>query len=304
MLLEFFNLKVGYIATVLITMSLLTFIGMGILRRVENKRLRMIKKKDLSEAVETDTPEEDSEKIARHRAVESVENRFTFMRRLFIPTMTLFTLFIVVFPFLNFIPAAYISLFAGVFAVLAGIASRPLIENLFAGLVITFNQPIRVGDTVIIQGRYGTVEDINILNTVIKVWNWRRLIVPNSRLLQIEFENLSLHTESEWAHISFWVEPGANIEKVRTLAKEAMLESRALLDVEEPSFWVMNIEKDAIECWVAGWAESPAQAWALKASTRRLLVNRLNRENINYQLSRSHISYRQDQRPPLATPES
>lgn len=285
------NFKFGYILAVVITMTITTSAVMALLKSIERKRLKNLKTKDISEAVETQSPEEDSEKIAKHRAVESVENRFIFIRRIFVPFMLLISILLIVMPFLNFIPATYISLFAGVFAVLAGIAARPLIENLFAGLVITFNQPIRVGDTVIIQGRYGTVEDITMLNTIVKVWNWRRLIIPNNKLLDIEFENLSLNNESEWAHISFWVEPNADLEQVKKTAKAAMSESKALLDVEEPSFWVMNLEKDAIECWVAGWAATPADAWALKSSTRRILVKKLAELGVNYQMSNGHLSH-------------
>lgn len=285
------NFKFGYILAVVITMTITTSAVMALLKSIERKRLKNLKTKDISEAVETQSPEEDSEKIAKHRAVESVENRFIFIRRIFVPFMLLVSILLIVMPFLNFIPATYISLFAGVFAVLAGIAARPLIENLFAGLVITFNQPIRVGDTVIIQGRYGTVEDITMLNTIVKVWNWRRLIIPNNKLLDIEFENLSLNNESEWAHISFWVEPNADLEQVKKTAKAAMSESKALLDVEEPSFWVMNLEKDAIECWVAGWAATPADAWALKSSTRRILVKKLAELGVNYQMSNGHLSH-------------
>ena len=286
---EFWSFKYVYLLGVFIIMSILTVIGMILLKRTEARRLSALKKKDLSEAVETDSPEEDSEKIAKHRAVVSVENRFIFIRRLFLPTMAVLSLFIMVVPFLTFLPAAYISIFAGAFAVLVGMAARPLIENLFAGLVITFNQPIRVGDTVIIQGHYGTVEDINLLNTIIKVWNWRRFIVPNNKLLTLEYENLTLNSENEWAHVSFWVEPNVELEKIREIAKSAMKACKSLSPVEEPSFWVMQLDKDAIECWVAGWAGSPAEAWALKSGTRRNLNKLLKEHKIHYHLKRNTI---------------
>lgn len=290
MLESFWSFKYVYLLSVFSVMTVLTIVGITILKRTEAKRLMSLSRKDLSEAVATDSPEEDSEKIAKHRAVVSVENRFIFIRRLFIPAMALLSFFIMVLPFLTFLPAAYISIFAGAIAVLVGIAARPLIENLFAGLVITFNQPIRVGDTVIIQGRYGTVEDINLLNTIVKVWNWRRFIVPNNKLLSLEYENLTLNNENEWAHVNFWVEPSVELEKVRELAKSAMKACKTLSPIEEPSFWVMTLDKDAVECWVAGWASSPAESWALKSGTRRNLSKLLRENNINCHLSRNMIA--------------
>lgn len=283
------NIQAGYISTVLIIMSSLGGSGWLYLKRTESKRLRKLKRTEIGEAVETSSPEDESEKIAKHRAVASVENRFTLIRRLYVPIMLVSTAILTALPFLTILPAAYISLFASAIAVLVGLAARPLFVNLFAGLVITLSQPIRVGDTVVINGYYGTVEEINILNTVIKLWNWRRYVVPNHKLLEIEYENLSLNDDNEWAHISFWVEPHADFARVRDIAKQAMSSCKAMSDFEDPSFWVMEMGKDSVECWVAGWASTPAKAWALKSVARRNLITLLNEEGIKFQMGRTHL---------------
>lgn len=285
----FLNIQAGYVTSVLVIMTSIGLFGWFFLKKTESVRLKKLKRTQIGEAVETSSPEDEAEKIAKHRAVESVANRFTLIRRLYVPIIALSTFILTVLPFLTFLPAAYVSLFAGAIAVLVGMAARPLFENLFAGIVITFSQPIRVGDTVVINGYYGTVEEINILTTVIKLWNWRRYVIPNHKLLEIEYENLNLNDENEWAHISFWVDPYADFAVVRDIAKKAMSSCKAMSDFEDPSFWVMEMGKDSVECWVAGWASTPAKAWALKSGARRNLINLLNEAGIRYQMGRTHI---------------
>lgn len=78
---------------------------------------------------------------------------------------------------------------AGIAGIAIGLAARPIIENLLAGLQIAFTQPIRLDDVVVIDGEFGRVEEITTTYVVVKVWDQRRLIVPFSRIIAETFEN-------------------------------------------------------------------------------------------------------------------
>ena len=118
--------------------------------------------------------------------------------------------------------------------------------------------------------------------SVLKVWDWRRYIIPNNKLVEKEFENLCLYDERLWVHIPFWVAPDTDLEKVKIIVKNVMNTSKFLENSEAPSFWVMELEKNAILCWIAGWAYSPANAWALKADTRKRLAMDLQKAGIEF----------------------
>ena len=102
-------------------------------------------------------------------------------------------------------------------------------------------------------------------------------------MLQKEYLNLTLGDNDEWAHVTFSVAPNSDLELVKQLSKECMA-SPYLNQGEPPSFWVMDLQKDSILCWVAGWAESPANAWALRSSTRKRIATRLAEHGIKFQL--------------------
>src|SRR5215469_14327874 len=73
-----------------------------------------------------------------------------------------------------------ISLFAsaGVAGVVFGLAARPVLSNLIAGIQLALTQPIRLEDAVTVQNEYGWIEEITATYVVIRLWDQRRLIVP------------------------------------------------------------------------------------------------------------------------------
>ena len=75
-----------------------------------------------------------------------------------------------------------VSLFAsaGAAGLIVGLAARPLLSNLIAGVQIAITQPIRIEDAVIIENEWGWIEDIASTYVVVRLWDWRRMVVPLS----------------------------------------------------------------------------------------------------------------------------
>lgn len=81
---------------------------------------------------------------------------------------------------------------AGFLAIVVGLGAQKTIGNLFAGMNLTITRPIRVGDAVMVKGEFGFVEDITLRHTVIRIWDNRRMIIPNSILDDEVIINYSL----------------------------------------------------------------------------------------------------------------
>lgn len=273
--------------TVLIYWGILALVGALVtirvllaLSRSTQRRLRQLRKRKQFDAVATDSPVDDPTRLARERGAAAIQTHFTVTRKLIIPLVWGFILVAASFPFLNRVPAAVLSVVVGAITVLLGMAARPFVENAIAGLVISFSRLINIGDTVYVDDHYGTVEDISTTHTTIKVWDWRRYVLPNSRMLQSNFINYSIYDRYQWAYVEVTVGYSADLEKVRKLAIEAPVKSRYFAAHEPPRFWVSGMDKTSIRCWVAAWADSPSDAWLLKHDIRSDLAMAFQRENI------------------------
>ena len=69
---------------------------------------------------------------------------------------------------------------AGILGIVAGVAAQSTLSNMFAGLQIAFGDMVRIGDTVVVDGEWGTVEEITLTFLTVRTWDERRITMPVS----------------------------------------------------------------------------------------------------------------------------
>ena len=99
---------------------------------------------------------------------------------------------------------------AGISGLIVGFAARSTLGNAVAGVTIAFAQPVRIGDEVELRGERGIVEDITLLFTVIRLWDGKRMIVPNDTLSTEVVKNLTLGSVSRMVRTDVLVPPKGN----------------------------------------------------------------------------------------------
>ncbi len=68
----------------------------------------------------------------------------------------------------------------GVSSVAIGFAFKDILQNLLSGVLILLRQPFRIGDQIVVGEFEGTVEDIETRATLLKTYDGRRVVIPNS----------------------------------------------------------------------------------------------------------------------------
>lgn len=247
----------------------------------ESQRQERISSLSHFHAKSTDSPMDRPNRKARKKAMESIESRFSIIRRISLFAIILIWVLALVFPYLGSIPATYISVFAASIGVVVGIMARPLIENTIAGMVISFSQPFRVNDTVIVDGHYGTIEDITTIHTVLKLWNWKRVIFPNSLMLSQKVINYTKTDLYQWVNIEFMVSYDCDLDQVERLVKREVVNCNHFADYEDPRFWVIGMEERSFKCWIVAWADNPPAAWELGHEVRSKVIKVFRKNNIN-----------------------
>lgn len=241
----------------------------------ENKRIASVDKIKTFNAVNTPHPDNKSLKKIKERASEQITGRFSIIRRMSIMSLFLLWSIILVIPFIGKIPAAIISIIATAIAIIVGMAAKPYVENVISGVVISFSKLFRIGDTVMVDEHYGTVEDITVTHTMIKIWDWRRLIIPNSTMLQKKFINYSITDTFQWTYIEFWISYDSDLKLVEQIATDIAKNSECILSSDDPDFWIMEMSKEGIKCWLTAWANTPSDAWLMRIELRSKLVLKL-----------------------------
>lgn len=104
---------------------------------------------------------------------------------------------------------------AGLAGIVAGLAARPVLGNLIAGLQLALSQPLRLDDVLIIEGEWGRVEEITGSYVVVALWDQRRLIVPLQWFIEHPFQNWTRNTSELIGSIFFWVDYSMPLQPLR-----------------------------------------------------------------------------------------
>jgi small-conductance mechanosensitive channel len=173
-----------------------------------------------------------------------------------------------------------VSLFAsaGVAGIIAGLAARPVLSNLFAGVQLAVTQPIRIEDAVTVENEYGWVEEITSTYVVIRLWDLRRLIVPLTYFIEKPFYNWTRHAANYIGNVLLYLDYGAPVDRIRQKAAELVAQSK-LANGKVSSVQVTNARPDSIEVRILISADSAANASNLCAELREALIAFLLQEH-------------------------
>jgi small-conductance mechanosensitive channel len=166
-----------------------------------------------------------------------------------------------------------VSLFAsaGAAGLILGLAARPLLSNLIAGVQIAITQPIRIEDAVIIENEWGWVEDIASTYVVIRLWDWRRMVVPLSYFIERPFQNWTRDAASLIGSVILHVDYSADVPRIRKRLEEVARESK-LWDGAVVNLQVVDTNSRTIELRALVSARNAPQSWDLRCEMRERLV--------------------------------
>lgn len=120
---------------------------------------------------------------------------------------------------------------AGVLAAVIGFASQKAVANIIGGLFILIFKPFRVGDAIeISSGRRGIVEEITLRHTVIKDYEFRRVIVPNSVMSEDTIVNSSVTDRKIRKFVDIGIAYDADIDLAEKIIRSEIMKHPHYID--------------------------------------------------------------------------
>lgn len=183
-----------------------------------------------------------------------------------------------------------VSLFAsaGAASLIVGLSARGLLTNLIAGVQIAITQPIRMEDLVIINGDWCWVEEITATYVVLRVWDWRRHIVPISYFLENRFENWTHNSAAITGVVFLWLDFEAPMEEIREMLRE-IVRGCPLWDGKVFDAQVADCNHHAISVRIIASARNAMQSWDLRCDIREKAIARI-REDYPQALPRTRFA--------------
>ena len=160
---------------------------------------------------------------------------------------------------------------AGVVGIIAGLALQPILTNMVAGIQIALTQPIRIDDAVIVENEWGNVEEITSTYVVVKLWDWRRMVLPLSWFITNPFQNWTRENARLIGTAMFYVDYAAPIDRLRA-AFERIVRASSLWDGDVQVMQITDITERVMQVRCLASARSAPVAFDLRCEIREKLM--------------------------------
>ncbi|MFD4034377.1 mechanosensitive ion channel family protein [Streptomyces sp. NPDC058637] len=160
---------------------------------------------------------------------------------------------------------------AGVLGIVAGVAAQSTLGNLFAGFQIAFGDMVRIGDTVVVDGEWGTVEEITLTFLAVRTWDERRITMPVSYFTSKPFENWSRGGVQMTGTVFFHLDHSAPVPAMRDRLRDILGECAAW-DGRDWSLAVTDTTPTTIEVRAVVTAKDADDIWTARCAVREQMV--------------------------------
>jgi small-conductance mechanosensitive channel len=160
---------------------------------------------------------------------------------------------------------------AGIIGIVAGIAAQSTLGNLFAGFQIAFGDMVRIGDTVVVDGEWGVVEEVTLTFLAVRTWDERRITMPVSYFTSKPFENWSRGGAQMTGTVFFHLDHLAPVPAMRDKLKEILAECPAW-DGRDWSLAVTDTTPSTIQVRAVVTAKDADDVWTVRCTVREQLI--------------------------------
>ena len=198
---------------------------------------------------------------------------------------------------------------AGILAAIVGFASQSAFSNIISGIFLVIFRPFRVGDRVKIGQLYtGDVEDITLRHVVIRDFENKRIIIPNTVISNEVIINSTMTDEKVCMFIELGISLEASIDLAQRIIQEEALKHPNCIDnrgeteltkgEHQVMVRVMGFTELATQLRAYAWANNPNDGFDLKCDLLKSIKQRFDKEGIDLAVPLRMITYKNPQNIP------
>jgi small-conductance mechanosensitive channel len=160
---------------------------------------------------------------------------------------------------------------AGLAGLAAGLAARPILENLVAGIQIAFTQPIRIDDVVIVESEYGRIEKITATFVVVRLWDWRRMVLPLTYFIDHPFQNWTYSKAELIGSVFLYLDYAVSVDAIRDEVPR-ILASSPLWDGNVVNVALTDAKESTVEIRILVSARNSPDLFDLRCLVREKII--------------------------------
>lgn len=179
---------------------------------------------------------------------------------------------------------------AGVFAAIVGFASQKAFSNIVSGIFILVFKPFKVNDLIEFAGRYGVVEEITLRHTIIRDFENKRIIIPNSGISEETIINSNISDNKIRKIVEFDISYDSDVNLAEKIIEEEALKHPLTLDNRTRQekkdnhkivmVRVVNLGDFSVKLRAYIWCKDYGDAFTLKCDLLKSVKERFDKNGI------------------------
>jgi potassium-dependent mechanosensitive channel len=142
---------------------------------------------------------------------------------------------------------------AGALGIGIGFGLQNVVNNFASGLILLFERPVRVGDTVVVGGEWGTIRKIGLRSTVMLTFDQSEMIVPNADLVSEKVVNWTLSNPIARIILEVGTAYGSDIEQVLQILRESGPAHDAVMAEPKPQALFVGFGDSSLDFELRVW---------------------------------------------------
>ena len=167
----------------------------------------------------------------------------------------------------------------GIAGFIVGFALQDSLSNFASGLMILIYRPFDVGDIVDVNGAFGRVRHMSLVNTTIHTFDNQSVIVPNNQIWQNAIKNLT-GQDTRRVDMTFGISYGDDIEKAERVLRQIVASNENVLAEPEPLIHLHELGDSSVNFIVRPWVKTD-DYWETYWAITRAVKMRFDAEGIS-----------------------
>jgi len=161
-----------------------------------------------------------------------------------------------------------------------GLALKDSLSNFAAGVMLIMFRPFKVGDFIEAGGTSGTVDTVNIFNTVLKTGDNREITIPNSGIYGGMITNYSARPTRR-IDMVIGIGYDDDLNKARELITAIMAGEERILKDPEPAVSLAELAESSVNLNVRPWVNS-ADYWGVRSALLENIKNAFDKNGVSF----------------------
>lgn len=174
-----------------------------------------------------------------------------------------------------------LALIGGGLSIGIGIGLQQIVSNFMSGIVLLFEQSLRPGDVIELNGEIGVVEKLNIRSTIIRTNDNVEVVVPNEQFFTTQVTTFTRSDNLTRINLTLGVSYSSDPKEVRELLMETAVKHGLVRKDPPPTVYFNGFGESSLEFRLAVWIDQPKRAPRVRSDLFFMIWETFERHDIN-----------------------